>query len=79
MKTVQIDLANGAKADISVAPASSGNGVVVVQKFPHTDSATVTCTCIDGNKTYTTTAQCASISGNTCDCSTPSSPRVTCG
>lgn len=73
-----MSLANGQTAEVSISAASQGNGVVVAHKFGKAGESTVTCTCTDASgKTYTTTKEC---SGNspTCDCSTPSSPKITC-
>lgn len=81
MNSVNVDLGSAGKAEVEVSPASPGSGVVISQKFTATDgtlSTTVTCTCTDGGKTYSTSKSCPN-GNNTCDCSTPSSPKITCG
>lgn len=66
-------------AEVTVKPAVGGLGIAISQKFVEIpDSYTVTCTCTDGGKAYSTTTTCAG-GNNTCDCSTPTSPRVICG
>lgn len=80
MKNVKLDLPRGETVDVTVASASSGTGVMVVQRFGSSQagSTTVTCSCTDNGKTYTTTKECPG-TNNTCDCSTPSKPKITCG
>jgi hypothetical protein len=39
---------------------------------------TCTCSCTSGGKTYTASKTCKSTSNPSCDCSTPTSPKVTC-
>lgn len=81
MKKVEIDLVSGGKAEVEVFPASKGSGVVTSQKFTNANgtlSTTVTCTCTDGGKTYSASKSCPN-GNNTCDCSTPSNPQITCG
>ncbi|MDO7207205.1 hypothetical protein Q5M48_03260 [Acinetobacter nosocomialis] len=81
MNSLKIDLGDAGKAEIDISPAFSGSGVVISQKFIAIDgtlSTTVTCTCTDQGNTYSTSKSCAN-GNNTCDCSTPSNPRIICG
>jgi hypothetical protein len=67
------------RATVTIKAAVGGNGVGITQAFEDvTNSVTVTCTCHSGNQTYSTTTTCPG-NNNTCDCSTPSSPRIICG
>jgi hypothetical protein len=79
MEDIKVKLSSGQTAQVSVSSAALGSGVMVVQRFgDRAKESTVTCTCTDASgKTYSTTKEC---SGNspTCDCSTPSSPKITC-
>ena len=79
MQNFQIEMANGKKAEITVSPASAGDGVLVVQTFANIETTTVTCTCTSDGKTYTTTKQCANAGDSFCDCRTPTNPTITCG
>lgn len=82
MNSLSFDRDDGGKVVVESDAASAGNGHAVTERMiaadGSTESVTVTCTCWDsaGNK-YSTTKQCPK-EGNTCDCSTPSSPTITC-
>lgn len=65
-------------ADITISSARGGNGTSVAQKADGVDGVTVTCTCYDKDKSYSTTKTCSGVN-NTCDCSTPTSPQIICG
>ena len=82
MQATELEFSSGGKVQIDVAPASKGDGVIINQHFTTssgTKSTTVTCTCTDANGgTHSTTKQCPN-GNNTCDCSTPSSPKIICG
>ena len=81
MSSARIDLGREGNVEVEVSAASPGAGVVVSQKFTASDgktSTTVTCTCTSNGHTYSTTKDCPN-GNNTCDCSTPSSPKITCG
>lgn len=82
MSPIKFDLAGGGNVEVEVRQASPGSGVVLSQKFTTSDgtaSTTVTCTCTDAaGKTHSTTKSCSN-GNNTCDCSTPSSPKIACG
>ena len=79
---MKFNLQGGGSVDVEVSQCLGGNGVTVSQRFTATDgteSTTVTCTCWDSaGHSYSTTKQCPD-GNNTCDCSTPSSPKITCG
>lgn len=81
MNSLKVDLGHAGKAEVDVSPALSGSGVVISQKFTAVDgtlSTTVTCTCTDQGKTYSTSKSCPN-GNNNCDCSTPSKPKINCG
>lgn len=64
-----------------VVEISNGESVkhYFVSPDPRILSTTVTCICTSNGKTYSTTKDCPSNQGNLCDCSTPTSPSITCG
>lgn len=74
---------SGASVRVEVGEASPGDGVVVSHHFTASNGAQsthVTCTCSDSatGKSYSTSKDCPN-GNNTCDCSTPSSPKIYCG
>ena len=66
-------------AEITVTAAEGGEGTGITQRFEGAESVTVTCTCTSDGKTYSTTKTCPSGNNNTCDCSSPTNPRIICG
>ena len=74
-------------ADVSVVvhveKCLQGSGVRVSHFVQHATagptSVTVTCTCGSGASARSVTKECPSNQGNTCDCSDPQKPKITCG
>jgi hypothetical protein len=70
--------------EVSIKQCLADNGIIINKRFIRKDgkalSTTVTCTCwdADGNS-HSTTKICPDDSNNTCDCSDPDNPSVTCG
>ena len=64
--------------DVTISSPKGDNGTMVAQMAKGVDGVTVTCTCYDGDKSYSTTKICPG-DKNTCDCSTPSNPTIICG
>lgn len=78
----KFNLDNGGRIEVEVGSCSSGRGITINESLfapdGSIDSVTVTCTCWDSDgKKYSTTKQCPK-TGNTCDCSDPQNPKITC-
>ena len=81
----EIKFDDGSVLKIQASPGAQGRGFNVRHQIYFENGTksqtTVTCICSDGagNQLGSTTKICPSDSGNVCDCSTPTSPAITCG
>lgn len=82
MTAERFDLGNGTSINVDVEPAKGGTGYKVAHSLIVRDGVaaetTVTCTCGTGANQKTVTKSCPG-TGNTCDCSDPANPKITCG
>jgi hypothetical protein len=80
MEKHEATLANGSKVQVEITEVKGG--VSVVHRVIAADgtaplSTHVTCTCGSGSSAKTVSKDCPK-EGNTCDCSDPANPKITC-
>lgn len=80
-KSAKVQLNSGGTVEVETNEASNGEGFLTSAHYTSkvgVQSTTVTCTCYDHGNSWSTTKSCPN-GNNTCDCTTPSSPTISCG
>jgi len=80
MNKHEVTLANGSKLHVEIKEVKGGVSVaqrVVAANGTAPLSTHVTCTCGSGADAKTVSKDCPN-AGNTCDCSDPANPKITC-
>ena len=82
MAQMEFPVEDGLRVVVDVSKCSKSGAVKVSHYVIFADSTTsettVTCTCGTGASAKTTTKNCPG-TNNTCDCSDPQNPKITCG
>lgn len=82
-KQTVVPLPTGGKLEIEVTDNSKGSATIKQSIFDVKGillaDTTCSCICTSGGKEYKASKTCSSGKCGTCDCSTPTSPKISCG